>query len=122
MSESKKGENHPFFGKHHSEETRKKIGEAKNGKHLSAETRKKMSETRKGKSLSAETRKKMSEARKGSYFFNNGVKSIRAKTCPEGFVKGRIKQKKERAAAKQTNEENKQKAAVSLNIITLQSE
>lgn len=77
MSESKKGENHPFFGKHHSEETRKKIGEAKKGKHLSAETR-----------------KKMSEARKGSYFFNNGVKSIRAKTCPEGFVKGRIKQKK----------------------------
>ena len=93
MSESKKGENHPFFGKHHSKETRKKIGEARKGKHLSAETRKKMSETRKGKSLSAETRKKMSEARKGSYFFNNGVKSIRAKTCPEGFVKGRIKQK-----------------------------
>ena len=91
MSESKKGENHPFFGKHLSEETRKKIGEAKKGKHLSAETRKKMSETRKGKSLSAETRKKMSEAQKGSYFFNNGVKSIRAKTCPEGFVKGRIK-------------------------------
>ena len=108
MSESKKGENHPFFGKHHSEETRKKIGEAKNGKHLSAETRKKMSETRKGKSLSAETRKKMSEARKGSYFFNNGVKSIRAKTCPEGFVKGRIKQKKE-TAAKQTNEETNKK-------------
>ena len=78
MSESKKRENHPFFGKHHSEETRKKIGEAKKGKHLSAETR-----------------KKMSEARKGSYFFNNGVKSIRAKTCPEGFVKERIKQKRD---------------------------
>ena len=112
MSESKKGENHPFFGKHHSEETRKKIGEAKNGKHLSAETRKKMSETRKGKSLSAETRKKMSEARKGSYFFNNGVKSIRAKTCPEGFVKGRIKQKKERLL-RNKQRRNKQKAAVS---------
>ena len=109
MSESKKGENHPFVGKHHAEETRKKIGEAKKGKHLSAEIRKKMSETRKGKSLSAETRKKMSEARKGSYFFNNGVKSIRAKTCPEGFVKGRIKQKKRETAAKQTNEETNKK-------------
>lgn len=102
MSESKKGENHPFFGKHHSAEARKRISEARNGKHHSTETRKKMSETRKGKSLSAETRKKMSEARKGSYFFNNGVKSIRAKTCPEGFVKGRIAQKKRESAAKQT--------------------
>ena len=81
-------------GKHHSEETRKKIGEAKKGKHRSAETRKKMSETRKGKSLSAETCKKMSEARKGSYFFNNGVKSIRAKECPgPEWKRGRIKKK-----------------------------
>ena len=47
MSESKKGENHPFFGKHHSEETIKKMSEATKGKHHSEETRKKMSEARK---------------------------------------------------------------------------
>ena len=29
MSESKKGENHPFFGKHHSAEARKKMSEAR---------------------------------------------------------------------------------------------
>ena len=45
----------------------------------------------KGKHLSEETRKKMSESRKCKYWYNNGVKSIRAIECPEGFVKGRIK-------------------------------
>ena len=69
-----------------------------NGKHHSEESRKKMSESRKGennplfgKHHSAEARKKMSESKKGSYFFNNGVICVRAKTCPEGFVPGRLK-------------------------------
>ena len=102
-------------GKHHSEETRKKMSESRNGKHHSEETRKKMSESRKGKSISAETRKKMSEsnkgkpswmkdkhhsaeakkkmgeAHKGKHWYNNGVTSIQTKTCPEGFVPGRLK-------------------------------
>ena len=43
------GENHPMYGKHHTEETKKKISEAKKGKTLSEETRKKMSEANKGK-------------------------------------------------------------------------
>ena len=74
MSESQNGENHPLFGKHHS-----------------AETRTKMSQSQKGKHHSAETRTKMSESHKGNHWYNNGVKSIQAKTCPKGFVKGRIK-------------------------------
>ena len=68
------------------------------GKHLSEDTRKKMSESHKSKHHSEESRKKISDTLKGknswtngTYWFNNGVKSIRAKTCPEGFVKGRIK-------------------------------
>ena len=88
MSEANKGENHPMFGKHLSEETRKKIGEANNGenhplfgKHLSEETRKKMSEALKGKNNWI----------KGTHWYNNGVKCIKAKTCPEGFVPGRLK-------------------------------
>ena len=80
MSESKKGENHPLFGKHHSEETRKKIGEALKGKHHSEEAKKKMSLRHKERGTWMT----------GTHWYNNGVKCIKAKTCPEGFVPGRI--------------------------------
>ena len=59
-------------GKHHSEETRKKISDAhrgeKNhnyGKHHSAEHKKKLSVSQMGKTISPETRAKMSEAAMG---------------------------------------------------------
>ena len=85
-------------GKHLSSEHRKKLSEAHKGKHLSEETRKKMSESHKGRTFSDETRKKLSEAHKGkpnctkgNHWYTNGVKNIRAKTCPEGFVPGRLK-------------------------------
>ena len=76
----KTGENNPRFGK----------PAWNNGKHLSEETRQKLSEANKGKHHSAETCKKIAEARIGTNWYNNGVKNIRAKTCPEGFVQGRI--------------------------------
>ena len=51
-----KGKNHPLYGKHHSEETKRKMSEAKKcennplySKHLSEETKKKISEVRKGR-------------------------------------------------------------------------
>jgi hypothetical protein len=79
MSEATKkrnlyGERNPFFGKHHSLDSLKKMSEAKKGKLLSEKTRKKMSESRKGKNnpmfgkkrhLSEETRRKISEGNKG---------------------------------------------------------
>ena len=81
------GENHPFFGKHHSEETKKKMSEAhkgltspRKGVTLSEETKKKMSEAKKceknpfyGKTHSEETRKKISEAKKGRTSNRKGV-------------------------------------------------
>ena len=88
MSESQKGENNPRFGKHHSAESRKKISEAKKGENNPMFGKPAWN---KGKQHSPEARKKMSESKKGSYFFNNGVICVRAKTCPEGFVPGRIK-------------------------------
>ena len=65
MSEAKKGEKHPFYGKHHTEENRLKMSESHQGKHHTDDTRKKMSESHKGKKFSEETRRKMSESRKG---------------------------------------------------------
>ena len=56
QSEANKGENNPFYGKHHSEETKKKIrdkvsGEKHHayGKHLSEEHKRKISLANKGK-------------------------------------------------------------------------
>lgn len=74
ISESHKGkyggENHPLYGKHHSEETRKKISKANKGKTASEETRKKQSEALKVALNRPEVKKKMSEARTGE---NNGM-------------------------------------------------
>lgn len=57
-----KGEKHPMFGKHHSEETKRKISVS--ATNPSEETRKKMSEARKRRITTDETRKKLSEAQK----------------------------------------------------------
>lgn len=80
LSEARKGENNPNYGKPLPEETKRKLSEVKKGKTHSEETRKKMSESRKGekhpmygkcgennpnygKHRSEETKKKMSESR-----------------------------------------------------------
>lgn len=66
------GENNPMYGKCHSEETKKKIGEANKGltgfwlgKHLLEETKQKLREKATGRLHSEESRKKMSESRRG---------------------------------------------------------
>ena len=50
------------------------------------------------KKLSDETRLKISKGNtglnnwtKGCFWFNNGIRNVRAKECPDGFVKGKIK-------------------------------
>ena len=99
MSESKKGENHPFFGKHHSAETSLKISAANKGKHRSAETCKKIAESKKGennplfgKHHSEDARQKMSEAHKGKLWWNDGVSCKHSRECPgEGWKRGRLK-------------------------------
>lgn len=65
MSQARLGEKHPFYGEHHSPETREKISKSMigntnaKGSIRSYETRKKISESSKGKIVSEETREKL---------------------------------------------------------------
>jgi len=62
---AKIGEKHPMFGRHHSEETKRKIGLANAGKHLSEETKRKIGSAHRGKILSEETKRKIGSAHRG---------------------------------------------------------
>jgi len=60
ISKSLSGKNHPNFGKHLSEETKRKIGTANSGHKVSKQTRKQISDRLKGSVVSKETRLKRS--------------------------------------------------------------
>lgn len=62
LSEMRKGENNPFYGKHHSEEVKKKIGEKSKERWADEDYRNHQIEIRKGKKASEEAKKHMSEA------------------------------------------------------------
>lgn len=57
------GSRNHFYGKRHSEDSKKKIGSASVGRYFGPEIREKMSLKRKGKKLSVETRRKIAESR-----------------------------------------------------------
>lgn len=59
-----KGENNPFYGRHHTEETKKKIRENNKWYRPTEETRKKLSEKSKGRHHTEEAKKKISETKK----------------------------------------------------------
>ena len=84
-----KGEKNPFYGRHHTEETKKKLSEANKGKQLGKDN------PFYGKTHSEESKKRIGAINKvkmkGMRFFNNGKINIRAKECPDGFIPGRIK-------------------------------
>lgn len=64
------GENHPMFGKHHSDETRERMKNNHKGmigKNHSDESKSKISKAKKGKKLSDEHRRKLSEAARRRY-------------------------------------------------------
>jgi hypothetical protein len=79
LSEMKKGENHPQYGKSPSREHRRNISEAK-----------------KGKSQSEQHKRKLSEANKNKRWWNDGNGNTKfSEECPgEGWIAGRGKLKK----------------------------
>jgi hypothetical protein len=58
------GSNNPMWGKHQSEECKRKISVANKGRKFSEDTRRMWSESRKGRKLSEETKAKIAAARK----------------------------------------------------------
>ena len=74
ISEANSGENNPMYGRHFSEEQKKKMSEALKGRILSEETKNMISKARVGKHHSEETRKKLSKANKGK--INAPTKSV----------------------------------------------
>lgn len=67
MSKAKKGKNHPMYGKHHTEKTKRKMSEATKGKIFTKEHCRNISKALKGRKLSEEHRKKVSESLKGKH-------------------------------------------------------
>ena len=55
------GKDNPWFGRHHTEQSRRKMSEARKGIPKTEEWKKKISESNKGKTFSAETKAKMSK-------------------------------------------------------------
>lgn len=89
-------------GKHHSEETKKRISESQKGRRVSEDVRKKLSAACKGRvswnkgvPMSEMSKAKLSDSKKGQakdmHWWNDGKICKRAKECPPGFVKGRLK-------------------------------
>lgn len=81
-----------------SEQTKRKMSEAKKGKPRSEEVKIKMSEQRKGENNSMygkqhteEAKRKMGEFRKGLHWYNNGEVQVQRLECPEGFVLGMLR-------------------------------
>ena len=103
LSRKLKGRPSPNKGKHPSEETRRKLSEANKGKKRPKRTPehcRKLSESIKRTFGDPEHRRMNSERQKGHkwsngslgmHWYNNGKVNKFAYECPEGFVKGRLK-------------------------------
>ena len=83
-SETRKGAGNPMFGKHHSEETKKKMSVLNTGKHQTEEAKKKISEAKKGKGMPwiAESNKRRCGDK--SHLWRGGI------TAENILIRGRI--------------------------------
>lgn len=90
-------EHRSYHSSHRSAETLKKLSESSKKRRASDETRAKMSKSQKGRIHSEEARFKLSLSQKGrkkGHWYNNGIVQLQALECPDGFVRGRLTNKK----------------------------
>jgi hypothetical protein len=86
------GENHPMWGKKHSEETKKKLRFARKNRVIKEETKRKISESNKGKIMSEEQKEKLRMINKGKVLSEETKNKISiAKLGKEPHNKGKIK-------------------------------
>lgn len=92
ISESLLGENNPFYGQHHTKETREHLKEKwKTRAPITEETRAKLSKARKGKKFTEEHKRKISEAQKGVKGNNYGKQlSIETKNKISNTVSNKV--------------------------------
>ena len=80
-----------IYGAEKAKELRESRSKSNHNRQLSDETKRKIAESNKGKKMSDEAKKKLSETRKGRHWYNNGKIAVFVYECPQGFIKGRIK-------------------------------
>lgn len=87
------GEDNGFYGRHHSEETKKLISEANTGRKHTEETKQKMSESHTGVPKSEETKKKMSEKATGRVHTEETKQKLREHNLQEDVLRRNIESK-----------------------------
>lgn len=84
---NRQGENNPFYGHKHTEETKALMSEREKGKVRSQETRDKMSAAQKGKPKSEEQRRNMSLAQQGRVTSEETKQKLREHNLQEEVLK-----------------------------------
>ena len=102
ISEAVAGEKNGMYGKKLSKETLKKISDKLKGHpnythkgwHQSNDTRRKISESHMGITHTEETKEKLRNLVLGRHWYNNGIEESQTFTCPDGWIRGRLKTRK----------------------------
>ena len=84
---NRQGENNPFYGHKHTDETKATISEKRKGTVASQETRDKMSAAQRGKPKSAEQRRNMSLAQQGRVTSEETKQKLREHNLQEDVLK-----------------------------------
>lgn len=84
---NKRGENNPFYGRQHTDESKLIMSERKTGTTHSQETRDKMSASQRGKPKSEEQRRNMSLAQQGRVTSEETKQKLRERNLQEDVLK-----------------------------------